>query len=304
MQSEDHAVLADFPLVLEEGTWQLLAQQAEQLAAEALTAEAELLGRPELHARLGLPRSLRKALRRCDPENAPLGCARVMRFDFHLTREGWRISEVNSDVPGGFIEAAGFAELMAEHYPECTPPPNPARLYADAIAAAAGEAAAVGLVHATAHSDDAQVMHYLGQELSVRGMRAIMIAPNHLRWNSGVARIASSFAAASPAALVRFFPAEWLPNLGPQAIWEPWFCGGRTAMSNPASAILIQSKRFPLAWDELATPVATWRALLPETKEPSALPTTWSADWVLKPVLGRVGESVAVPGVTAAPVLA
>lgn len=298
MQSEDHAVLADFPLVLEDDAWQLLARQAEQLAAEVLAAESELLQRPELQGRLGLPRNIRKVLRQCDPANAPVGCARVMRFDFHLTPEGWRISEVNSDVPGGFIEAAGFAELMAEHYPAYVIPQNPARTYANAIAATAADGALVALVHATAHSDDAQVMHYLAQELRRRNIRSILVAPNHVRWDSGVARISSSFATATPDILVRFFPAEWLPNLRPQAVWAPWFCGGKTAMSNPGSAILTQSKRFPLVWDELTAPLATWRALLPESRDPSCVPSGPSADWVLKPVLGRVGEGVAIHGVT------
>ena len=36
-----------------------------------------------------------------------------MRFDFHFTRDGWRISEVNSDVPGGLNESSGFERLMA-----------------------------------------------------------------------------------------------------------------------------------------------------------------------------------------------
>ena len=182
MQSEDHSVLADFPLVLEEDAWELLAKQAEQLASEALTAELELLQRPEMHVRLGLPRSVRKALGHCGPSHAPIGCARVMRFDFHLTTEGWRISEVNSDVPGGFIEASGFADLMAEHYPGYAVPPNPAIAYTDALAAAAGEGA-IGLVHATTHSDDAQVMHYFAQKLLDKGLRPFVVGPNHLNGN-------------------------------------------------------------------------------------------------------------------------
>ena len=37
---------------------------------------------------------------------------RIMRFDFHPTLDGWRVSEVNSDVPGGFTEASRFARLV------------------------------------------------------------------------------------------------------------------------------------------------------------------------------------------------
>lgn len=31
------------------------------------------------------------------PEHGP----RFLRFDFHPTEEGWRLSEANTDVPGG-----------------------------------------------------------------------------------------------------------------------------------------------------------------------------------------------------------
>jgi len=39
-----------------------------------------------------------------------------MRFDFHWTTEGFRISEVNADVPGGFSESSAFPALMAPSF--------------------------------------------------------------------------------------------------------------------------------------------------------------------------------------------
>ena len=38
--------------------------------------------------------------------------------------------------------------------------------------------------------------------------------------------------------------------------WKHFFRGARTPVSNPASALLTQSKRFPLVWDRLGTPPA------------------------------------------------
>lgn len=298
IQSEDHCVLADFPLFLEPEAWQHVAKMAERLAHEALLAEKELLARPELHAKLGLPRRIRKLLKSSNGANPSNGVARVHRFDFHSTAEGWRISEVNSDVPGGFIEASGFAQLMAEHYPGYSLPANPARLYAEAIAHAAGERGLIGFVHATAHSDDRQVMEYLARGLRSQGLAAVMVSPEHLRWESGFARVASSFAEGKPAMLVRFFPGEWLCELRPDSIWAPWFVGGVTPTSNPGSALLVQSKRFPLTWSELRSPLDAWRELLPETKCPSEVRDFSQGDWVLKPIFGRVGEDVALAGVT------
>jgi hypothetical protein len=70
-------------------------------------------------------------------------------------------------------------------------------------------------------------------------------------------------------------------------------------LSNPATAILTQTKRFPLIWEKLATPLKTWCALLPETRDPRDAPRFGSDDWIIKPALGRVGEGVGIPGVVA-----
>ena len=296
IQSEDHSVVADYPLLVEEDEWDSVARLAEKLSEEVLAAEQELLLRSDLHARLSLPVSIQKILRKCSPTAFPHGCARIMRFDFHFTPEGWRISEVNADVPGGFIEASGFTELMAEYYKGHLIPPDPTKAYVAAIRAVAGEGASIGLIHATAHCDDRQVMQYLGRQLEGSSMQALALSPSHLKWESGSAQFTEPFSAVQPALLVRFFPAEWLPNLRSSS-WEPWFYGGRIPMSNPGTAILIQSKCLPLVWDELRTPLTTWRTLLPETKFATAVSAN-SPEWVFKPAFGRVGEDVAIAGVT------
>ncbi len=71
----------------------------------------------------------------------------------------------------------------------------------------------------------------------------------------------------------------------------------RPPLSNPGSAILIQSKRFPLVWKELKTLLPTWQSLLPEAKFPNEL-SPGSQQWVFKPVFGRPSEDVAIAGVT------
>lgn len=297
IQSEDHCVVSDFPLLLEEREWLSLAHLAENLTQEALAAEREIYSRPELHAELGLSGGIRRVLRNSSLDDFPTGTARVMRFDFHFTPQGWQISEVNADVPGGFIEGSSLNDLMACTCPHDSIPPNPATAYMDLISSLARKSEVVGLVHATAHYDDRQVMEYLARGIRPRGVQPVVVSPSHLKWASGVARIESAFASAQPGMLVRFFPAEWLPNLRPASAWRSWFCGGKTPMSNPGSAILIQSKRFPLIWEKLKTPLRTWRNLLPETKRPTEVPID-SSEWVFKPVFGRVGEDIAIRGVT------
>ena len=297
-QVEDVATLAPFPLVLRREAWHELSALAEALAAETLAAEAELAGRLELHKELGLPRPIRRALSRAASRGRARGAARVMRFDFHATPEGWRISEVNSDVPGGFNEASGFTRLMAPHIPGAEPPGDPAGQLADAITAAVAPESNVGLIHATAYTDDRQVMVYLARELEARGLRPILTGPDHLRWQDCRALLASDAYTGPLDFLVRFFPGEWLPNLPRTCGWKHFFYRSETPASNPGQALLTQSKRFPLVWDRLVTELPTWRRLLPETCDPRQ--TDWRRDdsWVLKPALGRVGDLVGLAGVT------
>ena len=298
-QFEDECVLADFALTLEPASWQELTALAEALARETLEAERELLARPELFARLGLPRAIRRSLRECGARGATRGAARVMRFDFHWTRTGWRISEVNSDVPGGFIEASGVSRLAAGltglHL--CG---DPTRALAEAALRAVGPGGRVGLVHATAYTDDRQVMVHLAKALEQRDLVTGLLDPTQVLWRDGRASTAASWCGGPLDLLLRFFPAEWLPNTRATCDWRSFFAGGRTPVSNPGAAVLVQSKRFPLVWDELAAELPTWRALLPETRSPRD--ADWRRDdgWILKPALGRVGEDVGLRGVVAA----
>lgn len=299
-QVEDVSTVAPFPLALTREAWNEIAALAERLAAETLAAEEELLRRPELHRELGLPWAVRRALAGARSRGATAGVARVLRFDFHWTTEGWRISEANTDVPGGFNEASGFARLMAPHVPGCAPAGDPAGALAAAVAEATPPAAAVALVHATAYTDDRQVMVYLARELEARGRAARLAAPDHLRWRDGRAVFADS--GMEVGAVVRFFPAEWLPNLPRACGWKHFFRGGRTPVSNPAAALLPQSKRFPRVWNRLQTPLDSWRSVLPETRDPREAPWLRGSQledgWVLKPALGRVGDGIGLRGVT------
>jgi glutathionylspermidine synthase len=296
VESDDHCVLANFPLLLETHAWRELSSLSERLTQEALWAEKELLSSRTWRDDLGLPSLVVRALRGGDTP-PPAEAARVMRFDFHLTTEGWKISEVNCDVPGGFIEAGGFTQIMAPYFAEYEAPPDPACRYAAALRSLLGSGALVAMVHATAYSDDRQVMEFLARRFHLFGLETCAVSPAHVAWCDGQAEIRSRFAHASARAIVRFFPAEWLPNLRHRGSWEPFFRGSQTPQSNPASAVIIQSKRFPLSLANLGE-LPAWRRLLPETRSPEDVPTGEMDDWVIKPALGRVGDDVAIAGVT------
>ena len=293
-QVEDVCTIADAPLILTADAWHALSDLAGRLAAELATAEKEIAARPELHGDLGLPRPVVKALKQA-VDRPSHGVARLARFDFHATDEGWRISEVNSDVPGGLNEASGLGAMMADLFPHAQMTGDPAAAYAHALASHSGEGC-VALVHATSYTDDRQVMTFLARSLERIGTQAVLVGPLHVGWRDGRASVVCDWHSGPVKAIVRFFPGEWLPNLPAHCHWQQFFEGAATPISNPATAILTQTKRFPLVWDRLRAPMTAWRALLPETRDPRDVDV--NDDWVLKPALGRVGEGVTMRGVS------
>ena len=289
-QVGDVDVLTPFPLVMRRGVWEKLAAQAEQLAAEAIAAEAEVACHPEMLRQLGLPRALRKVL----GDKAPLTptAGRVCRFDFHFTTEGWRISEANSDVPGGFSEASHFTALMGTHFPAWRPAGDPGGTWAGALAGTAGPGGVVALLSAPGLVEDHQVIAFLAARLRERGCRAYLAKPEQIVWRNGVAHLDGSWYRGRVAALVRFYQAEWLVRLKGSCDWRRFIRGGRTPVANPGLAAISESKRFPLLWDQLSTPLPAWRALLPETRDPRHAP--WERDdaWLLKSAMCTTGETV------------
>jgi len=296
-QVGDTATIARYPLVIDRDAWTEVAALAEALARETAAAEAELVERPDLHRRLGLPRGVRRVLRHAATAGAARGAARIVRFDFHFTRDGWRISEANSDVPGGLNEAAGLPPLMLPHYAGTAPVGDPVTAYAEAIAAAAGRRGVAALIHATAYSDDQSMMVGLARRLELAGMSVHLASPQHVAWRERHASLDAAWWRGPLDIVVRFFPADWLQDLARSTTWPHFFAGAHTPLSNPATAILTQTKRLPLAWDALRTPMPTWRRLLPETRDPRDVEWARSDQWVVKPALGRVGEGVGMAGV-------
>jgi hypothetical protein len=287
-QVGDVGTLASFPLLIGRRTWKLLARLAEDATAELLEAEAELLGRPDLYRALGLPWAIRSVLRQ--GRAASPAAVRVMRFDFHLTREGWRISEVNSDVPGGFTEASSFTAMMAEQC-ACEATGNPAAAWAESISRCGPTAA---LLYAPGYLEDMQIMAYLRDRLAERGVAAVLAKPQQLRFVDGRAHLEEAGGLRQVEAVVRFFQAEWLPRIGRRRQWAPLFVDGLTPIANPATAILTESKRFALVMDELRVSMQTWRSLLPETRAVGDAPWQTSPDWILKTALCNTGDTVCI----------
>jgi hypothetical protein len=285
-QVADISTLADFPLLMPRRTWRTLARWAEALSAEAAEAETELLARPELWARLGLPARLRHALCRQPLPRAWLA-PRAYRYDFHFTRTGWHVSECNADVPGGYAEASDYPALMAEHYPATAPAGDPGGAWAHAIAHAAG-GREVALLSAPGFMEDHQVVRYLAGRLQRLGVRAHCLQPHQIAWRGDAAR----WLGRALGAVVRFYQAEWLARLPSGSEWWRYFGGGGTPVLNPGSSITIESKRFPLTWDALSSHLRTWRCLLPLSVDPRRAPWRTDDGWLLKTALCNTGDTV------------
>ena len=290
-QVGDVCTVARAPLVLVRAAWDALVALAERLDVELLEMERELLQRPDLIGQLALPRRLARALPGAMPEHA----LRLHRYDFHFTTEGIRLSEVNADVPGGLHEGV-IASLYAEHSQGGRVPGNVAAELAAAVAARVPAGATVALVHATAYSDDRQVMNVLERALFERGLHGIACAPDHLCWAPDGCEIVLGARREPVRAVLRFFPAEWLPACPSDAPWAG-LVRGPVLLANPVTSVLVQSKRLPLLWPKLRASSAVWRSVLPPTY-PSRRFFTSGGRCVLKPNLGRVGEDIVSRGVS------
>lgn len=286
-QVGDETALAPAPLLLRGDDWSALRALAEQLFAETVAIENELLERPGLHDELGLPRALRRLLR---ATRAAPSAARVMRFDFHWTSDGWRISEVNSDVPGGYSEATHLPRLMAAHMPGATVAGDPTVAVTTALArAAAGRL--VAFTCAPGFMEDQQVVAYLATALRQRGQTAELASVGQLRWVQGRARLQGA-KHGQLGAIFRFYQAEWLAA-EPGRSWQELFTGF-TPVTNPLAAVLSESKRLPLIWDRLRTRVPVWRQLLPETRELRAAPWARDDGWLIKSAYCNTGDTVSI----------
>jgi glutathionylspermidine synthase len=289
-QFTDHPSLADFVIELDPEVYRQLCKWAESMAGELLRAEREILARPELLARLALPRSICRALR--DRPSDEGTSPRLCRFDFHPTEDGWKISEVNSDVPGGLLESDGLPLLLRDALPDVTPLPSTTAAYIEALLAEGPHPFPLGLVHATAYTDDRQVMLYLQRELTARGQPSVLLSPDNLQWDAGGIHARTEWYSGELSRIVRFFPGEWMANLPAACRWRDSPGIGCRWMSNPLQALISQSKRFPLTWPDLREPMATWRRLLPETRAFRRSLLLDRKHWLIKPAFGRVGEGI------------
>lgn len=290
-QVGDHNTVAKHVVLLNQETANQLGAWAEQLSTETMLMEEALIRRLPLAKELGLPRRIYKALSRLSGYNREQN-VRLMRFDFHPTADGWAVSEVNSDVPGGLAEASVLPIIASRYFDGYESGNNVASGLLEAFKPKIKKDATIAFVHATSYSDDRQVMQFLSDYFNEHGINTVFTAPDHLRWTNRKAYNIVENREGSIDGIVRFFPLEWLVNLPKSSDWQGYYDCETPSCNHPV-AIFAQSKRLPLIWDKLGIEIPAWNKLLPPTTSPKPVKPL-DDEWIYKPVFGRVGEGISI----------
>jgi glutathionylspermidine synthase len=290
-QVGDVSVLCEHPLVMRGSEWDRICAAAEALAAETKQMEVRTLDRSRDLSEIGVPRKLRKILRRS--AGSATSNLRVMRFDFHYTESGWRVSEVNSDVPGGWREGASLPQLYRPLYSSLDCPDSPLEAWGRAIESitAGGH---VALLSAPGYLEDQQVLRTFRAELAARRIASSLIhTPAALEWTqTGDCRLSGSGVAVS--AIIRFYQIEWLCALSSHTRWRRLLESRDVPVLNPTISAISESKRFPLLLSDSKI-CPTWHALVPECRDPREISSGWDS-WVLKACYSNTGDRVLIVG--------
>lgn len=216
-------------IVLSRDTHAHLVQVTEAFAALMRRFEANVRRDRRLMAELGIDARLFPLLEADCPDTPTFS-----RADFFLTPDGrWVLSEFNEDVPGGFNEAAGIPALLSAAELGGVPAGNVRRSLCDAF----DDCAAVGLVFATAFSEDLQHCSVLARWLRARGHRTVHASPEQLRHHWCGPRLAG----VPVQGAFRFYPAEWFGLLSNLNDWRRALPSLR--MMNAPLRLVSQSKR-------------------------------------------------------------
>lgn len=227
------------------------------------------------------------------------------RVDLLLGDDGvFRACEINADCPGGHNEAFGLPRLARDA--GFVEGENPTTVVEDLAARLAelardqsGARGPVGMIFATAWSEDLQICALLERRLAAMGVKAIFAPPTAPRLRDG----ALSIRGAPVRVMYRYFPTEYMEG---QANLEEIATALETGAvrSVPSfSTMYMQSKlSFARAFalkDQLSREHrAAIDRYLPETVDLADMdPERLIAErdqWVLKRALGRVGDQVFV----------
>ncbi|MCL2563349.1 MAG: glutathionylspermidine synthase family protein [Oscillospiraceae bacterium] len=286
LQAGEQSTVGDEVVLLDRQEAEYLAECAKALYHETVQMEHALKSRPDLAVKMGISKDMANRLHACTYEADKH--VRFMRFDFHPTKDGWMISEVNSDVPAGYPEASVLPIITEQYFDGYSRHGNFGETLTECLIKHLPKGGTVAYVHDTHTVEDYQILHFLGDLLENEGYRSLYLAPNNVKW--------SERKAIDIDAIFRHYPMEWMECT--EGIDWVSFLNADTPSCNHPLALLTQSKRLPLVWDELGVDICVWKRLLPETVCPCTITDTDNR--ILKPAFGRVGEGINIPGAVSA----
>lgn len=290
----DNNTLAKYVLVLTKEENNEVIRLTKKLDNETRLAEEYLNKHTNIAKKLALPKKILEQIPKMQSYDSTKNI-RLMRYDFHPDiNNNWVVTEVNSDVPGGFAESSLLPDLARKTI-------NITKLeytsfgekMVQAINNKLNKSGTIMMVHCTCFSDDRQVMQYMGDRLKKEGYKIIYGAADHINFKEKQAYCILDNNNEKIDLIFRFTPLEWLIQMKPRR-WDGYFNCISTSCNHPI-AIYAQSKRFPFVWDDLQRAninMETWRKLLPETLEIKDLGL--KQGFIYKPVYGRVGERISI----------
>ena len=293
-QFYDSNTLSQYVLILSKEENEKLIQLTKNLDRETVLAEEYINNNIKIAKKLSIPRKILAQVTKMQSYDKEQNI-RLTRYDFHPNVEGnFVVTEVNSDVPGGYAESSLLPNLARKiiNRPELE-----YTSFCDemikAINNKLNRTGTIMLVHCTCFSDDRQVMQCMGDILEKEGYNVIYGASDHVKFKRKKAYCILDNNQKDIDLIFRFTPLEWLVKMKPRR-WDGYFNTDTKSCNHPIS-IYAQSKRFPFVWDDLeraGISMKTWKSLLPDTFEVND--TRIKEGYIFKPVYGRVGERISI----------
>lgn len=293
-QFYDSNTLAKYVLLLSNEENKNVIKLTESLDKETRLAEEYLNKNTKIAKKLALPKKILEQIPNMQNYDNTQNI-RLMRYDFHpSTNHNWVVTEVNSDVPGGFAESSLLPALARKII---NMPQLKYTSFGDCIIATINnklnKKGTIMMVHCTCFSDDRQVMQYIGDTLEKEGYKVIYGAADHISFKNKKAYCILDNNQEKIDLIFRFTPLEWLIQMKPRR-WDGYFNTITKSCNHPIS-IYAQSKRFPFVWNDLESAgisMKTWKSVLPETIEVKDIGSR--EGFIYKPVFGRVGEKISI----------
>ncbi|MCR5187261.1 MAG: glutathionylspermidine synthase family protein [Clostridia bacterium] len=293
----DNNTLSKYVLLLTQEESEKLKTLTEKLDSETSTAEKYLNNHPKIAKKLKLPKELSEQIPNMQSYDESRNI-RLARYDFHPSVDGeWVVTEVNSDVPGGFAESSLLPDLARKTIDMSNLSyVSFGEAMVESINHKLNKNGTIMMVHSTCYSDDRQVMQYMGERLEMEGYHIIYGATNHIKFSDKEAYSILDNYNCKIDLIFRFTSLEWFIKMRPRR-WDGYFDTTTISCNHPI-CMYSQTKRFPLVFEDLQKAginMDTWKKHSPETRAVTKEDLVYSSeDYIFKPVYGRAGENVSI----------